>query len=113
MNGHRLKIMRTEKELSLSKLSKLTGISKSYLSLIERGIQRNPSLVILEKIAKSLEVDIDYLVNKEKSEKEICSSGKHQVKSTLKFEIELTPDQLNLQKIKQIKELINSLVTDG
>ncbi len=95
MNGHKLKKMRIEKGYSLSKFSKLTGISKSYLSLIERGVQKNPSLEILEKISETFGVEVKDLVEKKKDDKQQF------VKSTLKVEIELSEDQL-----RQIKELI-------
>ena len=108
MNGYKLKRLRIEKGYSLSRLSNLTGISKSYLSLIEREIQTNPSIEILEKLANTFEVSVEVLV---KSEKEIGISniGKIQVKSTLRFEIELSEEQLNPQKLKQIKDLINAI----
>ncbi|WHY76775.1 helix-turn-helix transcriptional regulator [Neobacillus sp. WH10] len=106
MDGSKLKGLRKDKGYSLTKLSKLTGISKSYLSLIERGIQRNPSLDILEKLAKTFAVEVDDFVKNNKAEE------KHSVKSILKVEIELSEDQLNPQKLKQIKELINAINTE-
>jgi transcriptional regulator with XRE-family HTH domain len=109
MEGKKLKMLRTGKGISLSKLSEMTGISKSYLSLIERDIQTNPSLDILEKIAKSFEVDVEDLVRKEKEDSELFCQGIAKVKSTLKVEIELSEDQLNPEKLKQIKDLIHAL----
>lgn len=106
MDGSKLKMLRMANGYSLSKLSQLTGISKSYLSLVERGIQRNPSIDILEKLAKTLAVEVEYLVKNKKTEE------KHSVKSILKVEIELSEDQLSPQKLKQIKELINKINTE-
>ncbi|WML59152.1 helix-turn-helix transcriptional regulator [Neobacillus sp. PS2-9] len=107
MDGKRLKQLRLGKGFSLTKLSECTGISKSYLSLIERNIQRNPSLEILNKLATLLEVDMEELVKKEDSESTNSTKGKYSVKSILKVEIELSEEQLSPQKLKQIKELIH------
>lgn len=55
MVGDKIKNFRLKKGYSLNQLAAETGISKSYLSYIERGIQKNPSIKILAKIAKSLD----------------------------------------------------------
>jgi transcriptional regulator with XRE-family HTH domain len=111
MDGSILKILRSKKGLSLSKLSQQTGISKSYLSLIERNIQSNPSLEILEKLAERLDVAVEDLVRRGKEEKPLFC-GSLQVKSKLKLEIELSDDQLTSEKINQIKQLIEVLHSD-
>lgn len=112
MDGNKLKRMRIEKGISLSKLSELTGISKSYLSLIERNIQKNPSLDILEKITKTFEIDLENLVRGKEGESELFSKGQTKVKSILKVEIELSDNQLNPQKLKQIREFLDALNTE-
>lgn len=109
MDGSKLKILRTEKGMSLGKLSERTGISKSYLSLIERNIQKNPSLDILEKLAKTFEVAVEELVRREQEDPPLFCKGVPQVKSKIKVEIELSEDQLTPEKIKRIKELIDAL----
>ncbi|WP_066387063.1 helix-turn-helix domain-containing protein [Neobacillus mesonae] len=108
MDGSKLKQLREEKGFSLTKLSELTAISKSYLSLIERDIQTNPSLDIIEKISKVLEVEVDYFINNT----EPLRKKRTSVKSTLKVEIELSEDQLSPQKLKQIQQLINVINTE-
>ncbi|HOW51478.1 MAG TPA: helix-turn-helix transcriptional regulator [bacterium] len=55
--GARLRQLRKEKELSQEQLMMATGIHRTYISEVERGI-RNISLLNIEKIAKALEVDI-------------------------------------------------------
>lgn len=52
-----LKEIRKEMNISLEELSKLSGISKSHLSYIERQ-EKEPTLTILIKIAKALNIDI-------------------------------------------------------
>ncbi|WP_026576000.1 helix-turn-helix domain-containing protein [Bacillus sp. UNC438CL73TsuS30] len=110
MEGTKLKILREEKGLSISQLSELSGISKSYLSLIERDIQRNPSIEILDKIAKTLNVDIDQFIKGNQDGETKISSG--MIKGTLKLEIELSEGQLNTQKLRKLKNLIQELNTE-
>ncbi|TDL73874.1 XRE family transcriptional regulator [Rhodococcus qingshengii] len=112
MDGNKLKVMRIEKGISLNKLSELTGISKSYLSLIERNIQKNPSIDILSKLAKALEMEVEDLIRREQEDKELFCKGIPAVKSKIKLEIELSGDQLTPEKLIQIKELIAALNSD-
>ncbi|WP_342432916.1 helix-turn-helix transcriptional regulator [Neobacillus sp. FSL H8-0543] len=112
MDGKKLKKLRDEKGISLGKLSEMTGISKSYISLLEREIQTNPGLDILEKLAETFDVEVEELVRKDSGFSTLISSGKAHVKSTLKVEIELSEDQLTPEKFKQIKKLIDALNTE-
>ena len=54
MHKNKIKIIREEKEMTLLQLSKLTGISTGYLCHLEKGSRNNPSLEVMEKIAKAL-----------------------------------------------------------
>ncbi|TKC19593.1 helix-turn-helix domain-containing protein [Robertmurraya kyonggiensis] len=65
MVGERIKQLRTKKGYSISELAKIAGVSKSYLSYIERNVQRNPSLQFLTKIAETLETSMEYLLEEE------------------------------------------------
>jgi XRE family transcriptional regulator, master regulator for biofilm formation len=62
MIGLRIKYFREKKNYSLTELAKRSGVSKSYLSQIERNLQINPSLQLLSKLAKSLECSVDDLL---------------------------------------------------
>lgn len=112
MDGNKLKVMRIEKGISLNKLSELTGISKSYLSLIERNIQKNPSIDILGKLAETFEIEVEDLVRREQEDKELFCKKIPSVKSKIKLEIELSGEQLTPEKLNQIKELIDALNSD-
>lgn len=112
MDGNKLKVLRLERGISLSKLSELTGISKSYLSLIERNIQKNPSIDILGKLARTLEIAIEDLFRKEEADTEMFCKSIPSVTSKLKLEIELSGDQLTPERLKQIKELIKVFQSD-
>lgn len=52
-----LKEIREQKQISLEQLAKMSGISKSHLNYIERQ-EKEPTLTILIKIAKALNIDI-------------------------------------------------------
>lgn len=54
LHKNKIKIIREEKEMTLLQLSKLTGISTGYLCHLEKGSRNNPSLEVMEKIAKAL-----------------------------------------------------------
>lgn len=69
MIGERIKSLREKKGYSITKLADLAGVSKSYLSYIERNVQNNPSLQVLAKIALHLDTHIDYLLGQEQSPK--------------------------------------------
>jgi XRE family transcriptional regulator, master regulator for biofilm formation len=62
MIGSRIKRLRMLKGYSINELSEKAAVSKSYLSYIERGIQKNPSLHILSRIAKSLNISVEELL---------------------------------------------------
>jgi XRE family transcriptional regulator, master regulator for biofilm formation len=60
--GFQIKKYRLQKNISLSKLATIAGISKSYLSSIENH-ETNPSAHMIQKIAKALEVPVEQLLN--------------------------------------------------
>ena len=58
MIGARIKEIRTGKRITQEQLAEKININPKYLSSIERG-KENPTLDILIKIAKSLDVNLD------------------------------------------------------
>ncbi|OCT11031.1 transcriptional regulator [Paenibacillus pectinilyticus] len=62
MIGHNISSIRKQRGYTLSELSERTGISKSYLSNIERNLKQNPSIHVMEKIALVLKVDLKVLL---------------------------------------------------
>ena len=63
----RLKNERTSKGLSLEALAKLSGVSRSMLSQIERG-EASPTVASLWNLTNALKVDFAELLDAEKSE---------------------------------------------
>ena len=55
--GMRIRYLRKQKGLSQEDLALEACINKNYLSDLERGT-RNPTVIILEKIAEALGVDL-------------------------------------------------------
>lgn len=62
MIGDRIQQLRQAKGLSLSELAERSGVAKSYLSTIERSLQGNPSIQVIEKIASVLRVSVQTLL---------------------------------------------------
>ncbi len=58
--GERIKFQRIRKRLSQERLSERVSISSVYLSRIETG-RANATGLILWRIAKALDVDINYI----------------------------------------------------
>ena len=58
--GARIRYLRQQKGLSIEDLSLEADINRNYLGDLERGL-RNPTLIILNKIAKALDIDLTTL----------------------------------------------------
>lgn len=58
--GYRIRYLRQNKGLSIEALALEAEINRNYLGDLERGT-RNPTVVVLNKIAKALEVDLSTL----------------------------------------------------
>ena len=58
--GYRIRYLRQNKGLSIEALALEAEINRNYLGDLERGT-RNPTLIILNKIAKALDVDLSTL----------------------------------------------------
>ena len=59
--GARIRYLRQQKNQSIEDLALDAEINRNYLGDLERGT-RNPTLLILNKIAKALEVDLATLL---------------------------------------------------
>ncbi len=57
----RIREIRIEKNLSLEKLSRKSSVNLAYLSQLERGEKQNPSINLLYDIATALSVNIKEL----------------------------------------------------
>ena len=71
MIGERIRYLRLQKGYSISRLAKETGVSKTYLSNLDRGVQNNPSLQILEKVAARFGITVDQLISEDFKKEDI------------------------------------------
>jgi XRE family transcriptional regulator of biofilm formation len=60
--GQTISKIRKEKGLTLTQLAQKSNLSKSYLSNIERALNKNPSIKVMKKVAEGLEVNFDQLM---------------------------------------------------
>jgi len=60
--GLNMKRMRQSKGWSQEEFAERSGLHRTYVSGLERGV-RNPTLTVLEKLAKSLECSVGALVD--------------------------------------------------
>ena len=58
--GYRIRYLRQQKGMSIEALALEADINRNYLGDLERGM-RNPTLIILNKIAKALNIDLPTL----------------------------------------------------
>ncbi len=69
MIGDYIKNLRQKKGLSLTELAEKAGVSKSYLSTIERNLQQNPSIQFLDKVSQVLGTSVESLIQQGSNKK--------------------------------------------
>ena len=57
-----LRRLRKEKDYSLEKVSKLADLSLNTVAKVESGVNTNPTIDTLQKLASALEVGVDDLI---------------------------------------------------
>lgn len=65
MLGNNLKKLRINKKLGVRELERISGVSNPIIINIESGKAKNPTIKVVAKLAKALEVTIDDLVYKD------------------------------------------------
>ncbi|MED3625224.1 helix-turn-helix domain-containing protein [Neobacillus thermocopriae] len=83
MIGDRVKKFRQERKMSLSELAEQAGVAKSYLSSLERNLQKNPSIQFLEKIAAVLNIPVQQLIQDPIDETELDTEWMNLVKEAM------------------------------
>ncbi|WP_042356989.1 helix-turn-helix domain-containing protein [Bacillus rubiinfantis] len=83
MIGDRVKKFRSEKKMSLSELAEQAGVAKSYLSSLERNLQKNPSIQFLEKIAHVLNIPVEHLIHEQIDKNELDADWMNLVKEAM------------------------------
>lgn len=59
--GVRLKQLRATNDLNQTDLAKKVGVTQAYIAMLEKG-QQNPTLDVLQRLAKALKVTVAELV---------------------------------------------------
>lgn len=62
MIGTQIRNLRENKRMSICELADRAGVAKSYISKLERGLQSNPSIQFLRKVAPVLGVSMQALI---------------------------------------------------
>lgn len=102
MIGENIQHLRNRSGITLSELAERAGISKSYLSSIERNLKRNPSIQVMEKIAVVLKVDLKTLLKMD-----MDAEKKQQLeKEWLDFVDELKRTGIDRRQVNEYKILI-------
>ncbi|MBW5801718.1 helix-turn-helix domain-containing protein [Halomonas elongata] len=78
----RLKLLRKKLGVTLEALAEGTGLSKSYLSKVERGLN-NPSIAAALKLAKALNVQVEELFSDEPGTQQSYSIVRAEQRGTL------------------------------
>lgn len=60
--GERVRAIRIKKRISQDRLSKLADLSLNTIVNIESGLNSNPTIDTLVKIAKALDMSVDVLI---------------------------------------------------
>ena len=64
--GLNLRTHRVQRQLSQEKLAEISGLHRTYISGLERGI-RNPSITIVAQLADALEIEPSTLLDRQDS----------------------------------------------
>jgi XRE family transcriptional regulator, master regulator for biofilm formation len=57
-----IKTLRTERGLTQAQVAQKAGVTKNYITMLEGGERKNPSLDIVKKLAKALGVPVTELL---------------------------------------------------
>lgn len=104
--GEYLRRIRKLKGLTLTKLEELSGVSNSYLSQVENG-QFKPSVEILKKLAKVLDVPYIELLQKAGVLEEDIVDGENEL---LKENIRLNEEN---RKLREVIKNMQNLISDS
>ena len=102
MIGSNISTIRKRRGLTLSELADRANVSKSYLSNLERNLNKNPSIQVIEKISTVLDVDLIMIlqVNSPEESKQLIES------EWLEFIYELKDSGVEKEQLQQYKAVI-------
>ena len=106
----RLKLLRTEKNLSQNALADLLGLSRGIIGNYEVGA-RAPDYNTLKVFANFFDVSIDFLLGETEIRQRILSAAQAKKYSTLLIQLEELPDDMQtlLEKSLIFADLLNAM----
>ncbi|WP_456276812.1 helix-turn-helix domain-containing protein [Bacillus sp. AK128] len=103
MDGKRIKELRLKRGMSLTELSNVSGVSKSYLSFIERGKQNNPSIEVMEKLAHALKIEVHFLISgKNDDDRDVTLIDKE----IIDLALEMSQSKIDKEKLRQLIKIL-------
>jgi XRE family transcriptional regulator, master regulator for biofilm formation len=106
MIGKAIKEIRKKRGLSLSELADRAKISKSYLSNIERNLNQNPSIHVMQKIAMVLDVEFNTLIMDNNQNQKQESEYDNEWLNLVAEIKELNLDKEQIEELKRIVEYL-------
>ena len=105
--GMWLKEKRKEKKLTLQALSNISGVSAGYINRLEKGERRAPSIQILEKLSKALDISLQDILKKlnlNSPQENIDSDIDSDISAMMGF------SELNNEQKKMVQSLMLSII---
>lgn len=56
--GRAIRRIRMSKGLTQTEVAERAGVDQAYITMLERGKRKNPTLIVLERIADALRVEL-------------------------------------------------------
>lgn len=84
--GGRIRKVRNDAKMTIQEFSEKIGVTANYVGLVERG-ERNPSLELLDKIRKVMDISIEWLQTgdvehtKEEPRQDLCTNAPQPVRT--------------------------------
>ncbi len=104
--GKLIEIAMSEKDLTQKMLAEKLNVKQSMISQWITG-KSNPKISTLQKIAKALDMPIDYFVEEEENIAEINSKIKIDINKMSKKDIELLLNEKDIKILKLEKEILS------
>lgn len=101
--GRKIKNLRKKMGLTLQELSERSGVSPGYISMLERGFKKSPTLEVLKKLAKGLGVSLSELIGEEL----VSLEADERTKLLLRAADELS--KLDLESLENLLKAIKEL----
>lgn len=112
MTGKKIRELRKANNLTMSELANICKISQSYISDLENGNVKNPSITKMEKIAEALGVSLAELVKKEVKDKKIKPFASETLYKGEKYTKELRAELVDLYFKKKKCNNIDNILND-